>query len=170
MFCLVALVFSVSGDTAKTGSALLEVRLSPLDKMLRDFNATNLALQNVAKGIPKKTELFEPIIEIPSAPKPLDMMVPRNQNRTGVSIMYPRFCCQCQLKKNVTAGDPRVAKWSTTTDSTQTMHRIAKLEAMGVKSEEVNKFLKALETDAKAPTSGRKTSTSKRRSHKRSRR
>lgn len=167
VFCMAV---SAAQRRNKTES-LLESRPSAYDRMITRFSGEDRALKEAAKTIPKSARMFEPIIEMPPARPPMDMMVPSDPKKPRVSVMYPRYCCSCRLTKNVSANDPIIQNWASTANRQSFLHRIEKLQSLGARQEQVEQYLKELENKVKRPSSAsssRKHSTTKHIRHRRS--
>ena len=165
LFSLFYFAFSAPSSTNST-DPLLESRPSAYERMLMRFAGEDQALRQAAKSIPKAARMFEPIIEMPPAKPPMDMMVPNDPKHPRVSVMYPRYCCRCRLTKNVSATDPIVQNWSSQERQRSVMHRIEKLQSLGAKQEQVEQYLKELERKVKKPARTSSRASRRSRSHR----
>ncbi|OHT06775.1 hypothetical protein TRFO_05464 [Tritrichomonas foetus] len=147
----------------KRGSAhpKLSEREKPIDHVLKRYQQEEKAIEFKKRKLPKTIKEFSPIIEIPTQAKKLDMMVDEDKSHPKIHIQYPKYCCRCNFKKNVSSDDPITKVWVTgsterTIEHESILKRIEKLESKGVKTKQLKKVLKTVEKKTKSDYSSKK--------------
>jgi len=65
-------------------------------RALQTFSSRQRALAAAVNG----TYVITALIQAPSLPRELDLIVP-DANQPPVSVLYPRYCCTCRRKRKL---------------------------------------------------------------------